>query len=77
MTLQVKIINEGNQIEDTAVLKGIKEYHRTEPSGERRTATISGNKADVVTLCKGEEIVVYPACGHFDDFQAVLIKGKH
>ena len=76
MTLQVKIINEGNQPGDTAVLKGIKEY-KSDPAGERRTGTVSGNTQDVVTLGKGEEIVVYPNCDHFGDFQAVLIKGKH
>ena len=77
MTLQVKIINEGNQPEDTAVLKGIKEYPKSDPASERRSGGISGNTQDVVTLGQGEEIVVYPDCGHFDDFQAVYIKGKH
>ena len=76
MTLRLVIKNDGNQPGDTAVFKGIKEYD-SDPSSECRAGSVTGNANDVVHLVKGEEIIIYPPCDHFDDFEPVLVKGKH
>ena len=69
MTLSLIIKNDGNQPGDVAVFKGI----RTRDGH----VSLTGNPDDLTHLALGEEITVYPPCGHFDEFLHLSVKGKH
>lgn len=79
MTLRLIIKNDGNQPGDQAVLRGVKVHmNGDEPvidSEGRKQISLRGT--GYLNLGQGEEVIVYPECGHFGDFDRVEIKGKH
>ena len=76
MTLQIRLINDGNQPGDIAVVRGLKPYS-DEPAPGPIHAKMTGNSEDSITLLKGDEAVIIPPDGHFQDFKHISIKGKH
>ncbi len=74
MTLTVKIKNEGNQPQDTVVIRGLKDVNIDNdypPFGEM------GSWDDSVVLKQGEEIAIAVPTGHFEDFKGINMKGHH
>ena len=77
MTLSVKIKNEGNQPGDALMLKGVQiigEKNGEKPEDYQVDIATPGTAT--ITLGQGQVAILHPSCGHFDDFDAILVKGK-
>ena len=79
MTLKLIVKNDGNQPGDTAVLRGVRIHKREGETFIDSTGRmgVALGVTETLALVQGEEVVVYPPCDHFDDFERLEIKGKH
>ena len=77
MTLSVKIKNEGNQPGDVLMIRGVQvtgEKEGENPEDYQVNITTPGTEE--IALCQGQEAILTPSCGHFDDFDVIEVKGK-
>lgn len=76
MTLRLRLINDGKQPGDVAVIRGLKSY-ADEPAPGPVQVQMTDDLQDSITLLKGQEAIIFPPCEHFQDFKDLSIKGKH
>lgn len=77
MTLRVRIKNEGNQPDDALMIRGVRVTgEKNGESPEGLCIYIDTPGTETITLGQGQEAILSPSCGHFDDFDIIQVKGK-